>query len=64
MTTSFAAFTDGADVIQRTLGVEQCKKTQNDQINAVYEIQKTVDWIKSNGFKRVCALTDFFLLFL
>ena len=53
-TTSFAAFTDGADVIQRTLDAVQGEKTQHDQINAVYEIEECVEWIKSNGFKRVC----------
>ena len=55
-TTSFAAFTDGADVIQRTLDTEQGEKTQHDQINTVYEIEECVEWIKSNGFKRVCYL--------
>ena len=55
-TTSFAAFTDGAGVIQRTLDAVQGEKTQHDQINAVYEIEECVEWIKSNGFKRVCEL--------
>ena len=53
-TTSFAAFTDGADVIQRTLDVVQCKQTQHDQINTFYEIEECVEWIKSNELKRVC----------
>ena len=52
--TSFAAFTDGSDVIQRSLDVTESTRTPSDQIKTVYEIDKCVQWINSNSYKRVC----------
>lgn len=50
---SFAAYTDGSDVIQRSLGVEQSGKTELTSLEDIFEISRSVDWIKSNNYTRV-----------
>ena len=50
---SFAAYTDGSDVIQRSLEVEQSGKTELTSLEHVFEITRSVGWIKSHNFTRV-----------
>ncbi|XP_077981448.1 2-(3-amino-3-carboxypropyl)histidine synthase subunit 2-like [Glandiceps talaboti] len=53
MTTSVAAFSnDGIEAIQRKVLLDSVQKIQDD-VNTVYEIQRCVDYVKSNKFQRV-----------
>ena len=56
MESATAFSSDGSEVIQRSLDVGDHHVVTEKNVHSVYEIQKCVHFINSNGFKRVCTV--------
>ena len=51
-----AFFSDGSEVIQRSISVDDTLRVNSRDLHSVYEIPRCVEFINSNDFKKVSVI--------